>query len=227
MPWAIVRVHERVQLQGWAPLVINDRRSGDVTQTAWGLGDVGAAARFEILSIGEYHGLPSFAITPGVLAPTGRRVEETSPPLFAGTTGRGAWGASIAAEAEYAYLPWFVRVDASAQRFFSFRRPDTGQSQRYGLVWSASLAGGLELIPDRVVGALSVRRESEGSLQIDDREVAGSAARLWTLGASLSWRFDPHWTATAAISSSVWPDGWSANRDARLGGTLGIRYGYF
>lgn len=227
MPWGIVRVHERVQLQGWAPLVINDRASAGTSQLATGLGDVGGAARFELLSIGEYQWLPSFAITAGVLAPTGRRVEETSPPLFAGTTGRGAWGGSIAIEAEYAYLPWFVRFDANAFRYASFRRPDTGQRQQYGLVWGASLSGGLEVVPDRLVAAVSARRESEGSLRLDDATIAGSSARLWSLTASLSWRVEPHWTLIGAVTSSVFPDGWNVNRDARLGGTLGVRYGYF
>jgi hypothetical protein len=92
MPWAIVRLHERVQVQGWAPVVLNDRTSDGTRQLAWGFGDVGGAARFELLSIGEYLGLPSLAITTGFVAPTGRRVEQTRPPLFAGTTGRGAWG---------------------------------------------------------------------------------------------------------------------------------------
>jgi hypothetical protein len=227
MPWGIVRVHERVQLQGWAPVVLNDRASAGTRQQAWGFGDVGGAARFELLSIGEYQWLPSFAITTGLVAPTGRRVEQTSPPLFAGTTGRGAWGASVAVEAEYAYLPWFARVDASAYRFLAFRRSDTGQSQQYGLLWAAGLSGGLELVPDRLIAALGVRRESEGALRLDGAEVADSAARLWSFTASLAWRLEPHWTATVAVTTTVWPDGWNANRDARLGGTLGLRYGYF
>jgi hypothetical protein len=227
MPWAIVRLHERVQVQAWAPAVLNDRASDGTRQLAWGFGDVGGAVRFELLSIGEYLGLPSFAITTGLVAPTGRRVEQTRPPLFAGTTGRGAWGASVAVEAEYAYLPWFVRFDAGAQRFLAFERADTGQSQQYGLLWSAGLSGGLEVVPDRLVAAVSARRESEGALRLDDRAVPSSSAQLWSLGASLAWRVEPHWTATLAVTSSLWPDGWNVNRDARLGGTLGLRYGYF
>ncbi len=91
-PWAIVRLDERLQLQGWAPVFLNDRQSGGETQLAGGVGDLGAAIRFEAISLGEYEGLPGLAFTLSAIAPTGRRPEETSTPLFAGATGRGAPG---------------------------------------------------------------------------------------------------------------------------------------
>lgn len=56
-PWAIVRLHERVQIQGWVPLLVNDRWFHGQRQLGGGLSDVGAAARFEIASIGEFQGL--------------------------------------------------------------------------------------------------------------------------------------------------------------------------
>ena len=60
-----------------------------------GIGGHRAAARFEFLAIGALRGFPSFALVAATSAPTGRRVEQTSPPLFAGTTGRGAWSGSL------------------------------------------------------------------------------------------------------------------------------------
>ena len=72
-PWAIVRLHQRIQVQAWVPVLANDREESSQNQLAGGLGDVGAAGRFEIASIGEYRGLPSLAFTVAVTGPTGRR----------------------------------------------------------------------------------------------------------------------------------------------------------
>jgi hypothetical protein len=225
--WGIVRLHERLQLQGWFPVVVNDRRSGTRSQVAGGLGDVGAAVRFELLKIGEYQGLPSFAVTAGGLAPTGRRVEETSPPLFAGTTGRGAWGGTLAVEAEYAFLPWFVRVDAGVTGFLPFRRTDTGVDQQYAPVLQSALSTGAELLPDVLVAAVALTGEWEGPIRMGGDAVPGSRARSYALAASLSWRADPRWTFVGSVTNTVWPDGAGMNRDARLGFNFGVRHGHF
>lgn len=226
-PWVIVRLHERVQLSAWAPLLLNDRRVGDQGQLAGGLGDLGAAVRGELVSLGQYDGLPSFAVTLGALAPTGRRPEQTSPPLFAGTTGRGAWGLSVAVESEYAFLPWFVRVDAGATWLLPFVRPDTGARQRYGAQLAAALSGGRELLADRLITALSLSAEWEGALELDGVEQPASRARSLTLAASLSWVVDPHWTLVGGVTNGLWPGGAGQNRDARLGLTFGVRHAWF
>ena len=225
--WGILRLHDRVQLQAWVPFVVNDRVSGPESQVAGGLGDVGAAVRFELVKIGEYQGLPSFAVTAGMLAPTGRRVEETSPPLFAGTTGRGAWGGTLAIEAEYAFLPWFARFDAGGTGFLPFTRSDTGADQRYGPVFQAAVSTGRELLPDILVAAIALTGEWEGAIRMDGATVPDSSARSVTLAASLSWRVDPRWTLVGSVNNTAWPDGAGMNRDARLGFNLGVRHGHF
>ncbi len=50
---------------------------------------------------------------------------------------------------------------------------------------------------------------------------------MWEDTASLSWRVNPHFTLVSSISNSVWPNGFGANLDARVGATVGVRYGYF
>lgn len=226
-PWAILRLQDRVQLQAWLPIVVNDRRSASTSQVAWGLGDAGAALRLEVAKIGEYQGLPSFALTAGVVAPTGRRVEETKPPLFAGTTGRGAWGGSLAAEAEYALLPWFVRVEGGVTAFLPFDRADTGASQQYGPVAVAAASTGLELVPDVLVAAVALMGEWQSSIHVDGARVPDSRAYAYTLGTSLAWRADPHWSLVWSITNTVWPDGGGMNRDARVGLMMGVRHGVF
>jgi hypothetical protein len=226
-PWAIVRVHPRVEVHGRVPVVVNDRRSGDERQTAGGLGDVGAGARFEVLAIGAYAGLPSLAFTVAAVAPTGRRVEDTEPPLFAGATGRGAWSGSLALESEYAVLPWFVRLDAGATEHLAFRRSDAGARQRYGRLTTVGLSAGREILAGALVAALGATGEWEAPLSMDGVRVPGTGARSYALAASLSWRADPHWTLVGNVTNAIWPDGGGRNRDARLGFTLGVRRGQF
>lgn len=226
-PWAIVRMQERVQLQGWAPVLVNDRASGSVSQVAGGLGDIGAAARFELVAIGALRGFPSLAATVAGTAPTGRRIEQTSPPLFAGTTGRGAWSGSLAVESEYPLAPYFLRLDASMTGFLSFERSDTGQQQHYGPLLRASLSAGREIVPGEVVLALAALGEWEGALQLDGALVPGSQDHVYSLAASLSWRCNPHSTLVGTLSNSVWPHGFGMNQDARIGFTIGARYGHF
>lgn len=226
-PYAIVRLQERVQLQAWAPFLVEDRESGPLSQVAGGLGDLGAAVRVELVSIGQYQGLPSLAVTGGVVAPTGQRVEEVAPPLFAGTTGRGAWAVSLALESEYATLPWFVRLDLGTTLSFPFRRADTGATQQYGPSVQVALSGGRELVPEIVVAALALSAEWEWPITIDGRTVPDSEARSLTAALSLSWTFDPHWTLVGVLANTAWPVDAGMNRDARTGFTLGIRHGHF
>ena len=225
-PWAIVRLHQRVQLQARLPILVEDRELGAPRQVAGGLGDVGAAVRTELVTLGEYQGLPSLAFTVGALAPTGRRVEQTRPPLFAGTTGRGAWAATVAVESEYARLPWYVRLDLGVTLPFPFRRSDLGVTQRYGTGTQVALSAGRELGPDLVASA-AVSAEWEGALRLGGATVPSSRARSLALSASLSWSLDPRWTLVGALTNDVWPFAAGANRDARAGFTLGVRHGFF
>jgi hypothetical protein len=134
---------------------------------------------------------------------------------------------SLAAESEYAKLPWFVRVDAGATLSLPFQRADTGATQVYGPALQLALSAGRELVPNALVAALALAAEWEGPLRLDGAEVPGSRARSLSLAASLSWTFDPHWTLVANLSDTAWPFDAGQNRDARAGFTLGIRHGSF
>jgi hypothetical protein len=224
--WSIVRLHQRFEVQAFLPVLLNDRRSGGTRQLAGGLGDIGAAVRFQVLAIGELHRVPSLALITGFTAPTGRRVEETSPPLFAGTTGMGAWAGSAALESELALHPWFVRLDLGGWLYRSFVRADTGERQRPGPALRAAISAGRKLGPRWVLaGALSA--DWQAAVRIAGDSVPDSEAHLVTTAASASFRASPHWTLIGTLSNSVLPDGFGKNRDARIDGTLGIRYGHF
>lgn len=226
-PYAMVRVIERLQLSARVPLRINDRSSAGMYQVAGGFGDVQAGARVEALSPGQFRELPSLAFHALVTAPSGRRAEQVSGPLGAGVTGRGAWVLTFALETEYTWLPWYLRLDAAVSVPFGFRRSDTREWQLYGPLVSVMLSGGRELVPGKLVASLALQAEWEGPVRINGALVARSEAYAFTVAASLSWRVEPHWTLLGSISSSVWPGGFGANRDARVSFNLGGRYGYF
>jgi hypothetical protein len=226
-PWAIVRISERVQVQAWVPFLFNDRIVGDQSQFAGGIGDMGAALRYEVLAIGEYEGLPSFGVTVGGLAPSGTRVEQTLPPLMAGTTGRGSWAVSLALEAEYAWLPWFLRAEVAATYYFPFSRQDGGLTQQWGPLLQAGVSSGREVVADKLVLALGLLGEWETAYKLEGVTLPSSSAFSISAALSSSWRVSPHWTLNAILTNSVWPDGLGTNRDARIGLSLGVRYGYF
>jgi hypothetical protein len=205
----------------------NDREVGSQSQVVGGFGDIGGAVRYEAASIGEYQGLPSLAVTIGGLAPTGRRPEQALPPLFAGTTGRGSWGVSLGLESEYAFLPWFVQFNAAASYFFPFQRPDIVAREQYGPLLQAGLSGGREIVPDAFVLALALFGEWESSTRMDGLVTPGSQAFSLSAAGSASWRLDGHWTLTGVLNNTMWPSGLGTNRDARIGFTLGGRYGFF
>ncbi|MBK6848302.1 MAG: hypothetical protein IPG96_12525 [Proteobacteria bacterium] len=128
------------------------------------------------------------------------------PPLFAGR-GTGAQ--------QVAFLPWFVRLDASLSGFLPFERPDSAQRQQYGPLGRLMLSSGRELVPDTWVLALALLGEWEGRLSLDGEAVPHSQAYLTTLSLALSW----HVTRTGRRSRR-WPKhlarGGGMNRDARL-----------
>lgn len=225
--WTIVRLHERVQAQAWAPVLVNDRWSDDQHQIAGGLGDVGGAVRVELVPIGTFKNLPSLAMTLGGAFPTGKRVEQTSPPLFAGATGLGAYAGSVGLESEYAFLPWFVRLEFGLTGYLPFRRSDTGRREQYGPLIQTTLSAGREAFADRIVVAFALHEEWQDRVEFDKTSVPDSRARALSAGVSLSWRASPHWTLLATGSNSIWPSGVGMNRDARAGFEVGVRYGHF
>jgi len=81
----------RLQLGLVAPLVLSARRSGDVSATGGGLGDLAFSARFDVVPLSSAGALPAIAITTALTVPTGRSAADTTDPLAAGATGLGAF----------------------------------------------------------------------------------------------------------------------------------------
>lgn len=224
--WAIMRLGQRWEAQARVPVLINVRRSDDVGAVGAGVGDVLLGVRYELVSLGEYLELPAVAFTAGLLAPTARREEASRLPLGADATGRGVWEGSVSVAVEQTWSTWFARLDAGGRVSLPFRRSDRALSQRYGPGLTLALSGGRELRPG-LTAALLVQHEREGRLTLDGVPVDDSSSWGVSASAAVSWRFRPHWTLQAAITSDVFASGWGDNRPGQLSTTWGIRYGHF
>ncbi|MFZ5443780.1 MAG: hypothetical protein ACOZQL_27490 [Myxococcota bacterium] len=226
--WAMVRLHEAWQLSARVPWVVGIRAAGETSSVGTGPGDVGAAIRWEPVPIGAWENLPGIAFSLGVTGPTGRRPEQATDALGASSTGRGVWSASLAVALEYAWLPWFVRLDAGFVYNAPFLRTDLGVWQTFGPGVQAAFSGGRELFGDKLVLAGSLRFEHEFPLTLYGQTVAQSDINALSLALSAAWNLTPHWTATLALSSDVLGRlGVGMNREERWGATLGVRHGFF
>lgn len=225
--YGLFRLSERFQAFARVPWVFTVRGTGDSSEFGHGFGDLQAGMRFEAISIGEYLELPAVAITASIMAPTGRRPESVSTSLGTGTSGRGVWLFSLALSLEYAFLPWFVRADFGGSVSLPFTREDLGLVQTYGPALQLGLFFGRELVPDTWVLALGLVEEWELPYWLDGEATPDSAARSPTVSLSTSWQLNPHWMLQGSLLWNPPLDELGKNRFGRLGGTIGVRYGYF
>ncbi len=224
-PWVIARVHERAELQMWSPFLWEDRSSSDQHQFAGGLGDVGSALRMELTGVGEYDDVPALSATVGVVAPTGTRVEHTEAPLFAGTTGRGAWTGSASVAAEFAQSASFASVEAGLQISAPADRPGGTEQIQFGNRFNLGATAGHALLGHRLVLAVAATHTWARSTKVDGTDLAGSSARELVGSVSASWRLNSMLSWTNIVSNSTWPSGFARNQDGRVSFTTGIRIG--
>lgn len=226
--WAMVRLAEAWQLSARAPWVVGVRASGDTSSVGTGPGDVNAAVRWELVSLGAYENVPGLALSLGVTAPTGRRPELATDALGASSTGRGAWSGSLALAAEYAVAPWFVRLDVGAVVNAPFTRADTRALQTLGPGVQVSLSGGRELFDDKLVVALAARFEHDFPLWLDGVAATRTDRSSLTTSLSAAWKVTSHWTVTGGVSTDALGHlGLAQNQQERLTVTLGVRHGFF
>lgn len=225
--WAIGRLDERFQAYARLPWLYTRRSAAGESEHGNALGDLQAGIRFEPVMIGEYQELPAIALTLSFLAPTGTRPEDATTSFATGTSGRGVWAVALGLSLERVMAPWFVRLDAGGSLSRPFLRSDLGVQQAYGPTLQVGLFAGRELIADKWVLALGVTNEWEAPMAIDGVTVPSSSARSASLNLSMSWKLGPHWMVQASALATPWVDGLGKNRLGRLGGTVGLRYGYF
>lgn len=225
--WGLVRLNERTSGFARLPWLWTERRTSNLTARGEGPGDAQLGGRYEVLHLGEDERLPALALSGVVVVPTGRAMDEAEGPLGEDVTGRGAWVLGVGLSAEKTKLPWFFRVDLEGTAPLPRERADTHETQRYGLGGSATLLGGLELIPDVLVATAFVRYGTEGALTAEDELVDDSERAETAVGSTLSVHLSPAWSLLGALDAGLPFNGFGAGQPARLAATLGLRYGYF
>ncbi len=226
--WGIARVRDDLEFSFALPWVRTSRAIPQQSATGNGLGHSQVGLRYEALAIGQYRGIPGLAILMGVTIPTGNRPDEaTSNPLRASTTARGEWATSIAISMEYAYLPWFVKLDAGMRYYPAYTHAEHGSQYQLAPLWQVALSGGLELLEDTLVLGLSLAVESQQESHLAQQEQQNSAIFSCLPSATLSWQADPHWALVSTVSSGIAVDGFGKNTNDAVTVSLGARYGYF
>lgn len=225
--WTLVGLGRRSSVYARLPWMYSRRRATSVQGFGGGIADADVGFRYELLSIGEVAELPGIALTASVLVPTGRATEDANEPLGADTTGRGAWVPALGVTLEKTYLPWFVQLNLGTTVPLPAERSDLEVTQRYGPGAQTSVVGGVEVLPDELVLAASLRYAWEAPVTIAGRTIDDSDRTDVGVGLSVSWRVHPHWTLQSAFDSGLFADHLGKNLPGRITTTVGLRYGHF
>ncbi|MBI3185634.1 MAG: hypothetical protein HYZ28_26140 [Myxococcales bacterium] len=228
-------LHEKVQVYGRAPLVMNQRAYYGQADFFGGLGDVLLGARGELLAIGEYTELPGVALSLGLNIPTGRATFDARRPMATDVTGRGSWDILVGSTFDWAQGQWYLQLGGGLVVPLPMRRPDTGSVQRYGLGLEAFAAGGWEFGEKLILSM--VARVSKASWIRDCGPSPTSPQTCFVvpesdtfgvyLGPTIAWRVTPHWTVQGALEVPPFGTGFGDNIPGQLAMSLGIRHGFF
>lgn len=187
-------------------------RSGSL-RTGSNISDIQIGYRHQIIDIGEYEELPSLALSLSLLVPTGTpRAKDVSP---YDVTGRGVLGINTGASLEKTWHPFFLQLNLGGSLLINNIRGADTDSDSVSPSFQIALASGIEFTEGLVMSILG-----QFSYEVPQKYKS-------TLGASLSWRFDPHITALLNVNTDPFLDGLGANWPGQFSYGFGLRYGYF
>jgi hypothetical protein len=219
----LVRASRRLQLGLFAAGVFSEREARDERTTGGGLGDVGALARLDVVTMRSHPVLPGLALTLNVLAPTGRSAWRSNDPLGSDVTGLGAWELRPGIALENWWSRWYGAITASV----GLRLPITDESgddvelaprPQLLAVFGRSFDGGFSLTS-------GVDVEWEGAARVNGASTGDARSRtsFVAIGAlDLTQRF----TLMAAAQYEPPIDGLGANDLAGVAVTAGVRYAW-
>lgn len=129
------------QVSATVPLVQNYRSAGDYSEWGGGLGDLGAQARYEVITTGASASWPGIGIVGSVTAPTGRApmdsMERGSHPLQSDVTGAESWRFAAVVQVEWTGPRSFLAVEVGPYQGLPYTNrsdqsvlPGTGGSAR-------------------------------------------------------------------------------------------------
>lgn len=205
--FGMLGITERLSGFALAPWVVPIRYEDDLSMNH-NIGDVQSGVRYQVIHIGEYTQLPSLALTSTVTFPTGTPGSKSVP-----STGRGIWALGVGASLEKTWMPWFLQLNLGA----TF--PVTEQGAHYGHGGQIAIVGGRELPHDIVIsGILGWLYEVPPASQF---------AHKTSIGMSLAYRFDPHFTWVASVSSDLPFKAFHAELPIQTTVLTGLRCGIF
>jgi hypothetical protein len=224
--WGLVGFGRRTSVWVQAPVLLNHRSTGALSQTGGGFGDLNLGARYEVLSVGEIRELPAIALTAGIVLPTGRATDSATTTLGVDATGRGATALTGGLSLELTRLPLFVRFDTAATVPLPTGLRGDGPRERLGTEVEIALIGGAE-VHRGVVLSLRAHAMWARPAHRDGKALARSKAREVGLTLAGSVELTPHWTLQASLAQTLLGNRLGANRTGRLVASLGLRYGGF
>jgi hypothetical protein len=192
---AAVRFLDHAQAALLVPLIETRRTTlPDGAHFGGGFGDVNASARYDFVVAGESRYVPGIALLGGVTFPTGRPVEEGTPPLAVDATGIGAYQVNGALALEQTFGPWLV----NATGIVAARTPRYGQRLGTQVTF---LAAGAYTFPNDAAVALSASYAFEGDATTTGTgtDVPGSSKRLTTVTISGLWPFAEAWRLLGGV----------------------------
>lgn len=195
----LVRVSDEVQIGVSVPAIATWRSLGGHDASGGGIGDITALARWDILPVRGWKGLPGVALTFSATVPTGRGPQRAEDTLAADVTGLGTaeLRPGIAIEKNWD-AGWFATVIASValRTGYEARGIEVDLAPRLSLV---GIAGPTFESLGLSLGA-GVVFETEGAPAIDGVTFDGSSRRRTALLALGGYDLTQRWTLLASAT---------------------------
>jgi hypothetical protein len=176
------RLLRRGQLTATLPFVETLRGTSASSSSGGGLGDVRAAARWDLLFPEEVRWVPGIAVLAGGSLPTGVPAERASDALATGATGTGTASGWVGLGVEQTTGPWLF--GGLGQIAFRADRTVDGMHSSLPPRFLAGIYGAWAT-KHHVALSLSASYSAEGDASVDGREVPGTARRVLQLGTGL------------------------------------------
>jgi hypothetical protein len=211
------RVLQRGQVALLVPFVETRRADPrDGARFGGGIGDVNASVRYDFVQAGESLTVPGIALLGGFTFPTGKSVEQATPPLNVDSTGVGAFQANAALAIEQTFGSWLV----NATGMVAARTPRFGQTLAPQITL---LAAGAYTFPNDMALALSVSYAFEGDATTSGgADVPDSSKRLTVVTLSGLWPFADGWRLLGAAFVDPPLSGFGSNQSPSTGLTLTV-----
>lgn len=220
--YTAVRIFNRGQLGALLPIIQTHRKTGDISETGGGFGDLNLSLRYDPLYAGESRYIPGVGLLFGMTLPTGTPAEAADNPLVTDATGLGAVQATGGIALEQAFGPWLVSLSG----LVALRGPRTVGEVRMGLAPQFTILGSTAYAFESGASvALAMLYSVEGDASARGASVPDSGRRWGQV--SLAGAFPLMDQLFLVGSGFLTPpiSSFGVNQTTAVGATLGARWG--